>query len=323
MIFAPLAMRPFLSRLIGGQGSEAFHILVVILLTLGVAAMVPIEIQLWLGRRSSRLEFDRLPLAIALVLHGLQSIILVRFILANYADHLIFLNNLLVYTFYYLLAFLSYLLDTLGSKLASPTLNRYWDRLSCGAVYFAILGATLYLISGFNIFIRLSESAFGVSILATLIRVGPFAKRRALASLPVLGTIVVLSIATVIVIRHLGMGDLPMVPEVIFSIGIIVIGLHASHKLFAHVVSLADTAKESPVSTKEPGPPPRFPSLSSRENEILQLVLQGLQTKELSKTLHCSEKTIRNHLSHIYGKFQVGNKAELILAVTNSIAEKH
>ena len=53
--------------------------------------------------------------------------------------------------------------------------------------------------------------------------------------------------------------------------------------------------------------------LTSREVEILALVTRGLSNRELAQQLHISEKTVRNHLEHIYAKAEVSNRTGAIL----------
>jgi DNA-binding NarL/FixJ family response regulator len=50
--------------------------------------------------------------------------------------------------------------------------------------------------------------------------------------------------------------------------------------------------------------------LSEREREVLQLVAQGLTNKEIAYRLNITEKTARNHLSHILEKLNLSRRAE-------------
>lgn len=50
----------------------------------------------------------------------------------------------------------------------------------------------------------------------------------------------------------------------------------------------------------------RFPDpcdLSAREIEVVRLIVAGMSNKEISASLHLSEKTIKNHVSRIFTKF--------------------
>lgn len=52
--------------------------------------------------------------------------------------------------------------------------------------------------------------------------------------------------------------------------------------------------------------------LSSREQEVLQLVAQGLSNTQISKKLFISDKTVNTHRTSLMRKLEVHNVAELI-----------
>lgn len=53
-------------------------------------------------------------------------------------------------------------------------------------------------------------------------------------------------------------------------------------------------------------------ALSTRENEILQLLAKGLLYKEIADQLTISVNTVRQHIHHIYEKLHVQNRTEAI-----------
>jgi DNA-binding NarL/FixJ family response regulator len=53
-------------------------------------------------------------------------------------------------------------------------------------------------------------------------------------------------------------------------------------------------------------------TLSSRENEILQLLSKGLLYKEIADQLSISTSTVRQHIHNIYEKLHVQNRTEAI-----------
>ncbi len=59
--------------------------------------------------------------------------------------------------------------------------------------------------------------------------------------------------------------------------------------------------------------PPAFPTLTEREREVLSLVAQGRGNQEIADRLFLSLKTVRNHLSGIYGKLQVADRTQAAL----------
>lgn len=62
----------------------------------------------------------------------------------------------------------------------------------------------------------------------------------------------------------------------------------------------------------------QFPKLSSREWEVIKLLLQGKSNKLIASSLSISSRTIEFHLKNIYAKFQVSSRIELILKLGNT-----
>jgi DNA-binding NarL/FixJ family response regulator len=60
-------------------------------------------------------------------------------------------------------------------------------------------------------------------------------------------------------------------------------------------------------------PPEAFPELTEREREILTLVAQHQTNPEIARRLHLSQKTVRNHVSNIFAKLQVADRAQAII----------
>jgi len=63
----------------------------------------------------------------------------------------------------------------------------------------------------------------------------------------------------------------------------------------------------------DPVPLLMFPELSAREREILDLVAQGANNAEIAARLVLSPKTVRNHVSNIFSKLQVADRAHAII----------
>jgi len=61
------------------------------------------------------------------------------------------------------------------------------------------------------------------------------------------------------------------------------------------------------------GSDPAFASLSRRERETLALLAEGLSNAEIAERLGISEKTVRNHLSHLFDKLGVWSRAQAIV----------
>ena len=52
-----------------------------------------------------------------------------------------------------------------------------------------------------------------------------------------------------------------------------------------------------------------FPELTEREREVLELIAQGLTNAEIARHFVLSPKTVRNHVSNIFTKLQVADRA--------------
>lgn len=59
--------------------------------------------------------------------------------------------------------------------------------------------------------------------------------------------------------------------------------------------------------------PQVFPELSNREREILDLIAQGHKNPEIARRLFLSPKTVRNHVSNIFLKLQVADRAQAVI----------
>ena len=58
--------------------------------------------------------------------------------------------------------------------------------------------------------------------------------------------------------------------------------------------------------------------LTPRESDVLQLLARGRSNKQIAATLGVSEKTVRNHITHIYAKLEVENRAQAIVLARNA-----
>ena len=56
-----------------------------------------------------------------------------------------------------------------------------------------------------------------------------------------------------------------------------------------------------------------FPELTEREREVLDLLARGTSNAEIAGALVISQKTVRNHVSNIFNKLQVADRAQAIV----------
>jgi len=55
------------------------------------------------------------------------------------------------------------------------------------------------------------------------------------------------------------------------------------------------------------------PLISPREEEVLQLVVDGLGTTDIAERLYISQKTVKNHLASIYEKLDASDRTQAVL----------
>jgi len=79
--------------------------------------------------------------------------------------------------------------------------------------------------------------------------------------------------------------------------GGVVVGRELADQLTALVAGVAPTL------------PPRVAGLSERETEVLRLIVAGRSNAEIARELVVSAKTVRNHITHIFTKLGVDDRA--------------
>jgi DNA-binding NarL/FixJ family response regulator len=58
---------------------------------------------------------------------------------------------------------------------------------------------------------------------------------------------------------------------------------------------------------------PAFPELTERERAVLALIAEGRANAEIAERLALSVKTVRNHVSNVFAKLQVADRAQAAL----------
>ncbi|MFF7599056.1 response regulator transcription factor [Streptomyces mirabilis] len=59
--------------------------------------------------------------------------------------------------------------------------------------------------------------------------------------------------------------------------------------------------------------PPEFSQLTSRETEVLELLADGMNNRQIARRLFLAEKTVRNYVSRIFTKLEVHDRAAAVL----------
>lgn len=71
--------------------------------------------------------------------------------------------------------------------------------------------------------------------------------------------------------------------------------------------AVADGTLAGTPAAEELSEPP-----TAREGEVLGLLARGLSNKQIARELHISEHTVKFHISALYAKLGVGNRAEAV-----------
>ncbi len=61
------------------------------------------------------------------------------------------------------------------------------------------------------------------------------------------------------------------------------------------------------------GPEPSVDPLTARELEVLRLVASGASNPEIARSLYLSERTVKGHISSIFLKLDVRDRAAAII----------
>lgn len=73
--------------------------------------------------------------------------------------------------------------------------------------------------------------------------------------------------------------------------------------------------KHAGIGRREPN------ELSRREADIVRLIAAGLSNREISRRLGLSDKTVKNHISHIFAKLNVTARTQVVVyAIRNGLA---
>lgn len=89
--------------------------------------------------------------------------------------------------------------------------------------------------------------------------------------------------------------------------------VHKDASLPEIMTTILDASPSRPATRKG-----HRPDLSHREVIVLREVASGLSNKQIARRLAISEKTVRNHLSRVYGKLGATNRTEAVIHALRS-----
>ena len=80
------------------------------------------------------------------------------------------------------------------------------------------------------------------------------------------------------------------------------------------VRALALGAAPGERGAEEPDLAAMFPQLTAREREVVRLVAEGLDNREVAAAAYMGEGTVRNHISQILAKLGLRNRTQIAVA---------
>lgn len=84
---------------------------------------------------------------------------------------------------------------------------------------------------------------------------------------------------------------------------------HMGPGLFEKTLGSSQAPEAVPVASQII-PPSNLRSLSPREQEVLQLIVAGLNNREIGEKLFISERTVRNHVTSILSQLQLRDRTQ-------------
>ena len=130
-----------------------------------------------------------------------------------------------------------------------------------------------------------------------------------MSSPPALGRVAVPALAVVTMLANLALG-VAWLLALLAAAAVLLFGELSPRLLGAR----PQGAVQLPAPAAEPERPGVYP-LTRKEVEVAILVARGTTNKEIASRLFNSERTIDNHVQHIYNKLNIDSRAELALWV--------
>lgn len=252
---------------------------------------------------------------------------------AYHRDSLYLVNNIAVHGFYlFVLLFLVFFIRLVrrlprGRVRPARGFRFYFEASQLVGLYVYVIGLASFWVTSVNLYVRLIELGIGVVVLGGFFAIYAAEPRAArelrfdpsILSHTVMITGVFLGLALLMMVAS----DLHMVPRWIDPVLIFpVFAVVFSTDLAALILRLETQpreAQQADAATLPAASDDEFfgrmvaeLGITDREREVLVLVMQGKGNREIAERLGVAEKTVRNHLSSLYGKTDAANRVELV-----------
>lgn len=91
--------------------------------------------------------------------------------------------------------------------------------------------------------------------------------------------------------------------------------IHLIHKGYTQIgPGLATKVLTHPTAVTLPKEMKTWLALSEREKEIVRLVAQGYNNREIAQALHIAEKTVKNYITNILNQLELRDRTQLAIA---------
>lgn len=90
--------------------------------------------------------------------------------------------------------------------------------------------------------------------------------------------------------------------------------IRAVHKGYTQMgpglLEKAMAAQTPPAPSQPIHLPPELAGLTAREREVLRLIVAGASNREIAEALYISERTVKNHITHILSQLNVRDRTQ-------------
>ncbi|QOC90663.1 response regulator transcription factor [Micromonospora craniellae] len=113
----------------------------------------------------------------------------------------------------------------------------------------------------------------------------------------------------------------------------LVAAMKSLDEVLAHFQMIGELARDArdrlasacpePLPVREPAPAAALPArqsvqLTRRQQQVLELLMQGVTNRRISRTLHITEQTVKAHLHMIYRKLGAADRTEAVVIAMRS-----